>query len=342
MKNRIKKARQHKNWTQQQLAEVSGVNVSVISRAERGVNKPSSETLMALSQVLEIDLSKPLMSSTTNFLEKKQHKTRKRYFRGIGTPLQNALETLTSKGVPAQEDLEKYEGMIGELLENGPDSVPSENRIEGPLETSQLIKAFEALEKKGWAVRHIILSFDNLMCFSPSEAFFIEELSMWGARISILDYSPVICLADGWETGDWDKVSILENSLPSLPLIPFKYRNKTTESPEESIEWADSTLSSFVGEERKLRVLDHESLHDLFQELKGPRRLLFHPKEYSWFRHLSRGFLDCESQRSLLEKGFMGTLEECPLLVRNSVPPGWFYLSTDKKEYLVQIVESPA
>jgi len=68
MKNRIKKARQNKNWTQQQLAEVSGINVSVISRTERGINEPSPETLMALSQVLEVDLSHPSLRDEDGFV----------------------------------------------------------------------------------------------------------------------------------------------------------------------------------------------------------------------------------------------------------------------------------
>lgn len=52
----IQKLRLQRGWSQEQLAEVSGLSVRTIQRIERG-QSPSLETINALSAVFEVDLS---------------------------------------------------------------------------------------------------------------------------------------------------------------------------------------------------------------------------------------------------------------------------------------------
>lgn len=53
----IKKLRERKNWSQEQLATMSGLSVRTIQRIESG-NKASMESLKSLASVFEIDVSK--------------------------------------------------------------------------------------------------------------------------------------------------------------------------------------------------------------------------------------------------------------------------------------------
>lgn len=52
----IKKLRERKNWSQEQLATMSGLSVRTIQRIESG-NKASLESLKALASVFEVDIS---------------------------------------------------------------------------------------------------------------------------------------------------------------------------------------------------------------------------------------------------------------------------------------------
>ncbi len=53
----VKKLRTDKNWTQEHLAQMSGLSVRTIQRVERG-QSASMETLKSLASVFEVDLSK--------------------------------------------------------------------------------------------------------------------------------------------------------------------------------------------------------------------------------------------------------------------------------------------
>jgi len=53
----LKKLRDQKQWSQEQLAHVSGLNVRTIQRVESGKNA-SLETLKCLAAVFEVDISK--------------------------------------------------------------------------------------------------------------------------------------------------------------------------------------------------------------------------------------------------------------------------------------------
>jgi transcriptional regulator with XRE-family HTH domain len=52
----LKKLRNKKNWSQEQLAEIAGLSVRTIQRIEAG-GKASLESLTALASVLEVDTS---------------------------------------------------------------------------------------------------------------------------------------------------------------------------------------------------------------------------------------------------------------------------------------------
>jgi transcriptional regulator with XRE-family HTH domain len=62
----IQKLRLQKGWSQEQLAELSGLSVRTIQRIERG-QKASAETLKSLASVFEIDFSslQPELDMTT-------------------------------------------------------------------------------------------------------------------------------------------------------------------------------------------------------------------------------------------------------------------------------------
>jgi len=54
---RIKEFRKKKGWSQQKLAEKSGLSFNTITRIEQGIgDSPTLKTLLKLSEVLEIGL----------------------------------------------------------------------------------------------------------------------------------------------------------------------------------------------------------------------------------------------------------------------------------------------
>lgn len=54
---RLRQLRRERDLTQEQLAEVVGISVDMLSNIERGVNAPSFETLEKLASVLRISVS---------------------------------------------------------------------------------------------------------------------------------------------------------------------------------------------------------------------------------------------------------------------------------------------
>ena len=54
--NRIRDLRQEKRWTQEEMAEKIGVHQKQISAYERGINIPSTEVLIKLSEVFDVSL----------------------------------------------------------------------------------------------------------------------------------------------------------------------------------------------------------------------------------------------------------------------------------------------
>ncbi|WP_069946474.1 helix-turn-helix domain-containing protein [Microbulbifer aggregans] len=53
----VKKLREKRNWSQEQLAQLAGLSLRTIQRVEAG-NKASLETLKSLASVFEVELSK--------------------------------------------------------------------------------------------------------------------------------------------------------------------------------------------------------------------------------------------------------------------------------------------
>lgn len=52
----VRKLRMEKGWSQEQLAQLSGLNIRTIQRIESG-NKPGLETLKALAAVFDVDIN---------------------------------------------------------------------------------------------------------------------------------------------------------------------------------------------------------------------------------------------------------------------------------------------
>lgn len=68
MKNNIlsqalKNARLEKNLSQRDLADLSGITQTQICRIEQGLQKPIPKTLIALTNILQVDLRKELLAS---------------------------------------------------------------------------------------------------------------------------------------------------------------------------------------------------------------------------------------------------------------------------------------
>lgn len=66
---RVRKRRTELGWTQGELAERIGTSLSFVGHIERGTRKASLDTLVALSNVLEISTDELLLDS----LEPRQH-----------------------------------------------------------------------------------------------------------------------------------------------------------------------------------------------------------------------------------------------------------------------------
>lgn len=64
----IRKLRLAKGWSQEQLAEFSGLSVRTVQRLEKG-DKPSLESLKALASVFEVDINDLTPEDTDNASE---------------------------------------------------------------------------------------------------------------------------------------------------------------------------------------------------------------------------------------------------------------------------------
>ncbi len=61
--NRIRERRKAKNWTQEKLAEKSGIEPSNISHIERAATKLSLPTLISIANALEVSLDELVYSN---------------------------------------------------------------------------------------------------------------------------------------------------------------------------------------------------------------------------------------------------------------------------------------
>jgi transcriptional regulator with XRE-family HTH domain len=53
-KSRLRAVREAKGYSQRQLSAKSGVDIGFISRIERGIQRPSIDTLMSLAKALDL------------------------------------------------------------------------------------------------------------------------------------------------------------------------------------------------------------------------------------------------------------------------------------------------
>ena len=66
MSSNIIKLRKHKRWSQEELAERSGISIRTIQRMESGATKPRTHTLKTLAKVFEISIEQLLESNKEN------------------------------------------------------------------------------------------------------------------------------------------------------------------------------------------------------------------------------------------------------------------------------------
>lgn len=84
----VRKLRKRHNWSQEQLAELCGLNVRTIQRIEKG-KQASIESLMSIASVFEVDISKLTEDITVIDKKSEEWKNLPLLFRinmfGIGT-----------------------------------------------------------------------------------------------------------------------------------------------------------------------------------------------------------------------------------------------------------------
>ncbi|WP_368490806.1 helix-turn-helix domain-containing protein [Clostridium sp. BJN0013] len=68
--NKLTKLRESKGWSQQKLADKSGVSQAYISELELGRKNPTVKILLKLSQALEVSVSKLLELDDTEPTQK--------------------------------------------------------------------------------------------------------------------------------------------------------------------------------------------------------------------------------------------------------------------------------
>lgn len=67
--HRIRKCRIEKHLTQEKLAEMAGISLSFLGHIERGTRKASLETIVSLSNSLEISIDYLLQESLVNSVQ---------------------------------------------------------------------------------------------------------------------------------------------------------------------------------------------------------------------------------------------------------------------------------
>jgi len=69
---RIQKLRKQKKFTQEQLAEIIGIDPKNISKIENGNNYPTSENLAAIAEALGVEVYELFVFNTISYPEMKQ------------------------------------------------------------------------------------------------------------------------------------------------------------------------------------------------------------------------------------------------------------------------------
>lgn len=70
----LREARERKDLSMTQLAAKAGLSLSIISFLERGLRNPTLETLLRITEVLEIELSELLARAEANARSSKRQK----------------------------------------------------------------------------------------------------------------------------------------------------------------------------------------------------------------------------------------------------------------------------
>ncbi|MHC9511160.1 helix-turn-helix domain-containing protein [Kangiella sp. M94] len=116
----VRKLRLKRGWSQEQLAELTGVSTRTIQRIERGQTKPSLETQKSLAAVFEVDIAtfEPSISmdstgepdmNTTNTTETTQEAEQ-------GAKPKPAVETVSNEETDAMEYVKGIKEFYSHLL----------------------------------------------------------------------------------------------------------------------------------------------------------------------------------------------------------------------------------
>jgi transcriptional regulator with XRE-family HTH domain len=106
---RIRVARRNLGYTQEQLAERLDLSSNFIAHLERGSRKPSLDTLIALSGMLEVPLEGLVKADTAPASAPKEHPLVRRAYRLLKETPKDRLKLL----VQVMEEMESQVGIEG-------------------------------------------------------------------------------------------------------------------------------------------------------------------------------------------------------------------------------------
>jgi transcriptional regulator with XRE-family HTH domain len=103
--DRIREIREHKGWTQDRLADMSGISKGFLSEIENNKRNPSSESVLRIANALEASIDYLLRGGETPSRERQQAVT-------IPAALATAAENLNLTYTQTVELLEAHRSVI--------------------------------------------------------------------------------------------------------------------------------------------------------------------------------------------------------------------------------------
>lgn len=120
MRERIKEARIYRKYSQKALAEKIGISDAALSKIESGVNNPAKSTLIAIANVLKVNLDW-LISGTGEMESRTNPRTldtvARRY--SSSTTFRAMLDAYAQLDEAGQAAIERYVGLLHEAMEAG-------------------------------------------------------------------------------------------------------------------------------------------------------------------------------------------------------------------------------
>lgn len=122
MRERIKEARIYRKYSQKALAEKIGISDAALSKIESGVNNPAKSTLIAIANVLKVNLDW-LISGTGEMESRTNPHTldtvARRY--SSSTTFRAMLDAYAQLDEAGQAAIERYVGLLHEAMAVGGD-----------------------------------------------------------------------------------------------------------------------------------------------------------------------------------------------------------------------------